>query len=122
MEGNASLTLLVDNKPNYRGRYKRALWGGASRSSMFEWELFDTINCIYLPPLRDAEAKLREGKSSRLARLLKKLNKKSLKESRDKNEPHPLEKKVQEFNVDLASDPNESIAKTNLLVIDWSKR
>lgn len=118
LEGNASLTLLVDNKPNFRGLYKRALWGGASRSSMFEWELFDTINCIYLPPLRDAEAKLREGKSSRLARLLKKLNKKSLKEYRDKNEPHPLEKKVQDFNVDLASDPNESIAKTNKLISD----
>lgn len=31
MDGNASLTLLVDNKPNHRGRYKRTLWGGEGR-------------------------------------------------------------------------------------------
>lgn len=59
----ASLTLQADNKENRRGRYKRLLWGGASRNSIFEWELLDTINCIYLPPLRDAEAKLREGRA-----------------------------------------------------------
>jgi putative ATP-dependent endonuclease of the OLD family len=73
VNGDASLTLLVDNKQNHRGHYKRTLWGGASQGSMFEWELFDSINCVYLPPLRDAEARLSEGRSSRLARLLKNL-------------------------------------------------
>src|SRR5208337_368853 len=29
LEGHASVTLLVDNKPNHLGRYKRVVWGGA---------------------------------------------------------------------------------------------
>jgi len=118
LDGHASVTLLVDNKPNHMGRYKRAVWGGASRSSIFEWELFDTINCVYLPPLRDAEAKLREGKSSRLARLLKNLNKKTLRDARNANDLHPLEKKVRQFNIDLANDTTESISKANNLIRD----
>lgn len=116
LEGHASLTLVVDNKPNYAGRYKRFLWGGASRSSILERELFDAINCVYLPPLRDAEAKLREGKASRLARLLRKLNKRSLKEAKLNNEPHPLEKKVRDFNAQLSGDDSESISKANSLI------
>jgi putative ATP-dependent endonuclease of the OLD family len=116
LDGRASVTLLIDDKPNHLGRYKRALWGGASRSSIFEWELFDTINCVYLPPLRDAEAKLREGKASRLARLLKNLNKKSLKKARNANDLHPLEKKIQQFNAELANDSSETIAKANSLI------
>jgi len=117
-DGRASVTLLVDNKPNHLGRYKRVVWGGASRSSTFEWDLFDTINCVYLPPLRDAEAKLREGKSSRLARLLKNLNKKELKQARIANKPHPLEEQVGKFNAILAADKNKSIAKANILIRD----
>ena len=110
----ATLTLQVENKLNPRGRFKWDHWGGASRSSMFEKELFDTIHCIYLPPLRDAEAKLREGKGSRLARLLRNLNKKALKKAQDDNKPHPLEKDVKNFNENLAQD--ESIRKANNLI------
>jgi hypothetical protein len=54
--------------------------------------------CIYLPPLRDAEEKLTDGRQSRLSKLLKALSKKELLESQDKKEPHPLEKRVAEFN------------------------
>ncbi|MBI9019204.1 MAG: AAA family ATPase [Phycisphaerae bacterium] len=121
IEGNASLTLQVDNKTNSKGRYRPLLWGGASRVSMFEKELFDAIDCVYLPPLRDAASKLREGKSSRLARLLKNINKKSLKEARDKNEAHSLEKKVKEFNGALAGSDDESIKKANDLIKDRLK-
>jgi len=116
MDGNASLTLLVDNKPNPRGRYKRTLWGGASQASMFEWELFDTINCVYLPPLRDAEARLSEGKSSRLARLLKNLQHQAIQEAKQKGEPLPLEKEVHEFNEQLSSDKDGAIAQANKLI------
>ncbi len=116
IEGNATLTLQVDNKTNNKGRYKPLLWGGASRSSMFEKELFDAIDCVYLPPLRDAEAKLREGKSSRLARLLKHLNKQSIKEAREKNELHSLEKRVKDFNDELAKDDKESISEASNLI------
>lgn len=100
----ASLTLHADNKENRRGKYKRILWGGASRNSIFEWELLDTINCIYLPPLRDAEAKLREGKGSRLARLIKNLNRQALKVAKESGVSHELENKVNAFNEELAKE------------------
>lgn len=109
---HASLTFHADNKTNQRGHYKWVRWGGASRSSIFETDLFDTINCIYLPPLRDAEAKLREGKGSRLARLLKNLNKVQLKSG----DTHPLEDKVKKFNEELAEDEDETIFKANKLI------
>lgn len=116
LNGQASLTLLVDNKQNRYGRYKRALWGGASRSSMFERELFETINCIYLPPLRDALSKLQEGRGSRLARLLRNLNSKTLNEAKQKDELHPLEKEVRDFNEKLATASGESIDRANELI------
>jgi predicted ATP-dependent endonuclease of OLD family len=84
---------------------------------MFEKELFESIHCIYLPPLRDAEAKLREGRGSRLARLLLNLNKKDLIERQKLNEPHPLEEKVRDFNKKL-SDEDETIGKANKLIQD----
>ncbi len=114
--GNATLTLLVDNKQNSKGRYKPVLWGGASRASMFERELFDMIDCVYLPPLRDAEARLREGKSSRLARLLKNLNRQVLQAPGGKREPHPLETKVRRFNKHLSSVKDEHISEANDLI------
>ncbi len=116
INGNASLTLLVDNKPNPRGRYKRTIWGGASQASMFEWELFDAINCVYLPPLRDAEARLSEGKSSRLARLLKNLQRQAIQEAKRKGKPLPLEEEVHKFNEQLSSDKDGAIAQANTLI------
>jgi predicted ATP-dependent endonuclease of OLD family len=112
--GNATLTVQVDNKLTPRGRFKWESWGGASRSSMFERELFETIHCIYLPPLRDAEAKLSEGKGSRLARLLRNLNKRDLKKAQDENKLHSLEEEVKGFNEKLTGQ--DSIKKANLLI------
>lgn len=112
IHGRATLTLLVENKQNSRGRFKRLLWGGASRASMFEGELFDKIDCIYLPPLRDAEAKLREGRSSRLARLLKNMSTRT--HGRDADDP--IVAKVESFNKEIASDSNLSIVKANMLI------
>lgn len=110
----AKLTLQVENKITAQGRYKRTVFGGVSKNSIFEWELLDTIHCVYLPPLRDAEAKLREGKGSRLARLLKNLNKHELQKAKDNNSLHPLEEKVSNFNKDLTSDI--TISDTNELI------
>ena len=64
----ATLSLQVENKLTPRGRYKRTLWGGASSSTVFEWDLMDTINCAYLPPLRDAEARLGKCRHASAAR------------------------------------------------------
>lgn len=113
----ASLTLHSSNKENRRGTYKRMLWGGESTNSIFEWELLDTVNCIYLPPLRDAEAKLREGKGSRLAKLLKNLNRQALKAAKESNVPHELENKVNTFNKDLVR--KGAIAEAQGLIREW---
>ena len=110
----AKLVLQVDNKANNRGRYWKSYWGGASRDSMFENELFDTINCIYLPPLRDAEAALRPGRNSRLARLLVKLNEQAADEVDENGEQLSLEQKVNEFNQQLSDD--ETISTANDLI------
>ncbi len=106
----AILTLHVQNKTTPRGRFKWELWGGVSRSSMFEKELFETIHCIYLPPLRDAEAKLREGRGSRLSRLLRTLNKKML----DKEEDHPLVVTAKDYNKNLSE--KDTIIDANRLI------
>jgi putative ATP-dependent endonuclease of OLD family len=90
----AYLNLKVDNKETPRGKYKRVIWGGESVSSIFEWELMDTLACIYLPPLRDANKKLEAYKGSRLSRLFR--------NDKPKNgEVHELEEKVQELNDEL---------------------
>jgi predicted ATP-dependent endonuclease of OLD family len=115
-ENQARLTLLIDNKQNNHGRYIRRMWGGASQSSFFERELLDCIHCIYLPPLRDAEAKLREGKGSRLARLIINLNKKEIAEARKNNDSHPLEEEVNSFYNRVAVDEKGAISKANELI------
>lgn len=68
---DAELHLEVEKNPNNKGYYKKNIWGGKSKASAFEEETFDYIDAIYLPALRDAEEKLKNGKRSRLALLLK---------------------------------------------------
>lgn len=69
---NAQLHLRISENASKPGSVKRRYWGGQSMSSIFEEDTFDRVECIYLPPLRDAEAKLSAGKRSRLTPLLKK--------------------------------------------------
>lgn len=69
---NAHLHLHITENPNKPGSLRRKYWGGESTASIFEEDTFDRVQCIYLPPLRDAESKLSAGKRSRLAWLLKK--------------------------------------------------
>jgi putative ATP-dependent endonuclease of the OLD family len=102
----ASLSLVIENKQNDRGRFKRTIWGGASSSAAFEWPLLDAVDCIYLPPLRDAEDKLGAYKGSRLARVLK-----NLKGDQQPGSPHPLEKKATAFNDELLKE--DAIKKAN---------
>lgn len=107
----AILNLVIENRENERGKFKKNCWGGDSSTALFEWDLLDAISCIYLPPLRNAEEKLGASRGSRLARVLKNL----------KQEPaggalHPLEKSATEFNQKLLNEQtiktaNESIRK-----------
>lgn len=69
---DAQLHLRISENESKPGNAKRKYWGGESMSSIFEEDTFDRVECIYLPPLRDAEAKLSAGKRSRLTPLLKK--------------------------------------------------
>lgn len=115
--GKASLNLQIENN-EIRGRYRRALWGGKSRTTAFEPETIDLIHCIYLPPLRDAESKLVNGRQSRLSKLLKALSKKEIEKFRKNGEQHPLEERVIEFNRELAESDEFGIKKANKLIIN----
>lgn len=91
----ALLHLEVNSNPTRKGYYKKEIWGGKSKSSIFEEETFECIDCIYLPPLRDAEEKLTNGKRSRLAQLLRK----QYGDQKDK-----LVKSVKDFNDQITSN------------------
>ncbi len=97
----AKLNLEVDSNPNRKGYFRKNIWGGASKSSAFEEETFDCIDCIYLPPLRDAEEKLSNGKKSRLATLLKH-------QYKDKNDEKTLVEKVSEFNNKITTNEDNN--------------
>lgn len=114
---NVFLNLEVLNK-ELRGRFKKSFWGGNSKSSQFDIELFDKIHCIYLPPLRDAESKLVNGRQSRLSKLLKFIEAEKIKSCKKAKEQHPLEKKFKEFNQSLIDDKDSSIKKANELIAD----
>ncbi|KKX62374.1 ATP-dependent nuclease [Pseudomonas putida] len=110
---DAVLNLTVLNR-EIRGRYSQELWGGAIRTGIFNQQTLDLIHCIYLPPLRDAEQKLREGRQSRLSRLMKALCKDQLQECAKSGTLHPLEVKVADFNSQLADEQN--IKRANALI------
>lgn len=112
---SALLNLQVENK-EVRGRYKKIVWGGAARGAQFDPELIDLIQCVYLPPLRDAESKLKNGRMSRLSKLLKAINRKELKECRKEQKLHPLEEKIKDFNETLSKDDELSIKRANELI------
>ena len=119
-DNTASLTLTAERPAGNGRRLKRTLWGGASSSSMFEWELMESIDCVYLPPLRDAEARLREGRGSRLAKLLRNLNRKELRDAR-KAEPQervPLEQELDRLHTKVAGDESSAPSVANKQIED----
>ncbi|MCQ2996549.1 AAA family ATPase [Pseudomonas syringae] len=105
----AVLNLTVSNR-EIRGRFLQDLWGGAIRTGVFNHQSLDLIHCIYLPPLRDAEQKLREGRQSRLSRLIKALCKDQLQACAKSQTLHPLEAKVADFNAQLAQEQDIKLA------------
>ena len=111
---NAVLNIDIAKKQDRRHNYKRVVWGGEASNSVFEWEILNDIQCVYLPALRDAEKKLKAGRGSRLARLLINLSQKTLEEKRKAGELMDIEQDVNNFNAELAKKPN--IAKANELI------
>ena len=104
---NAQLHLEVDSKPNRKGYYKKSIWGGVSKASAFEEETFECIDCVYLPPLRDAVEKLTNGRKSRLATLLKH-------QYESEDDEKRLVEKVNKFNEDITNNKDgeyEEISK-----------
>ncbi len=113
-EFNAILNIEIEKKLDKRNKFKRIIWGGYSSTSSFEWEPLNDIQCVYLPPLRDAEKKLRATRGSRLARLLINLSNKDLENSRKAGKLLEIEKSVNSFNENLLND--ENIKKANELI------
>lgn len=111
---NAVLNIDIAKKQDRRHNYKRAVWGGEASNSVFEWEILNDIQCVYLPALRDAEKKLKASRGSRLARLLINLSQKTLEEKRKAGELMDIEQDVNDFNAELAKKPD--IAKANELI------
>lgn len=93
-EFNAHLHLKISENKSRPDTYKRKFWGGRTEMGAFEEDAFDKIECVYLPPLRDAEAKLSGGRRSRLAYVLKR--------QYEETESKALENKVKEFNSSIA--------------------
>lgn len=109
----AYLNKRIDNKPNTRGRFDHTTWGGESLVGIFEWELVNSISCIFLPPLRDAESKLEAYRGSRLSRLFRK-------DKPKKGDPkHVIEQKVEDFNTELLKD--ETIKNVNSAIKKYLK-
>tara|TARA_B100000378_G_scaffold277892_1_gene279373 strand:- start:2578 stop:4443 length:1866 start_codon:yes stop_codon:yes gene_type:complete len=109
----AYLNKKIDNTPNNRWRFDHKTWGGESMAGIFEWELVNSISCIYLPPLRDAQSKLEAFRGSRLSRLFKK-------EKPKKGEPkHKIELEFEDFNNKLLEDP--TIAAVNNAIKKYLK-
>jgi len=103
----AQLNLEANTEEDSRGRMRKNMWGGSSKKGLFEWELLNCINCIYLPPLRNAEEKMNSYRGSRLARLLTKIN--------DLNDDdNQLVETVRRQNEELLQDP--LIKNTNGLI------
>jgi len=103
----AELHLEATNNEDSRGRIRKNVWGGSSKKGIFEWELVNCINCVYLPPLRNAEEKMNSYRGSRLARLLTKINDLG-------DDTTGLEKTVERQNKELLQDP--LIKNTNALI------
>ncbi|MHB9351654.1 ATP-dependent nuclease [Pseudomonas amygdali] len=113
----AKLTFEASNQES-RGRFKHHTYAGHEYTKAFESETLDYVHCIYLPPLRDAETKLREGRQSRLARLMKALCRKDLAAARKAQIPHPLEEHVGNFNRELSQNEKFAIKLANQRIAD----
>lgn len=108
----AKLTFTALNQES-RGRFKHHTYAGHEYTKAFETEKLDYVHCVYLPPLRDAEIKLREGRQSRLARLLKALCRKDIDTARKARVLHPLEQHVGDFNRELSESDKFAIKAAN---------
>lgn len=111
---DAKLNLEIQHTTNIRNVYKQNRWGGKSSGSIFDWEPLNDIQCVYLPPLRDAERALRSGRGSRLSRLIANLSEDKLKELRGHSKLMPLEEDFNSFN-SAVSQEEEIIHAKNLI-------
>lgn len=110
----AKLNIEIQHTLNMRNHYKQRRWGGVSSNSIFDWEPLNSIQCVYLPALRDAERSLKSGRGSRLARLIANLSADDLKDKRNKSELMPLEKDLRDFNESAGKE--KEITRANELI------
>lgn len=110
----AKLNCNIQRKYDSRFKLKKKIWGGESSNSIFEWEILNEIQCVYLPPLRDAETELKSKRGSRLARLLINLSKGDLNDVREEGAVLDIEQDMIDFNDKLKD--NARIRKANDLI------
>lgn len=113
-EFNAKLNCNIQRKYDNRFKLKKKIWGGESSNSIFEWEILNDIQCVYLPPLRDADKELRSKRGSRLARLLINLSKNDLNAVRESGDVLDIEQDMIDFNRKL--EGNDRIKEANKLI------
>lgn len=111
---NAKLNCNIQRKYDNRFKLKKKIWGGESSNSIFEWEILNDIQCVYLPPLRDADKELRSKRGSRLARLLINLSKSDLNAAREAGDVLDIEQDMLDFNKKL--EGNDRIKEANKLI------
>lgn len=111
---NAKLNCNIQRKYDNRFKLKKKIWGGESSNSIFEWEILNDIQCVYLPPLRDADKELRSKRGSRLARLLINLSKSDLDAAREAGDVLDIEQDMIDFNKKL--EGNDRIKEANKLI------
>ena len=111
---NARLNVEYERHENARGAMKHKRWGGQSSNTIFDWDSLNDIQCVYLPPLRDAARYLRAGRNSRLARFITNLSATELKEKRKAKVKMPLEEEVEAFNKTLTN--KDQIMQANKLI------
>jgi predicted ATP-dependent endonuclease of OLD family len=111
---DARLNCSIQCKYDNRFKLKKKIWGGESSKSIFEWEILNDIQCVYLPPLRDADKELRSKRGSRLARLLINLSRGDINIAREVGEVLDIEQDMIDFNNKL--EGNRRIEKANDLI------
>jgi predicted ATP-dependent endonuclease of OLD family len=112
----AKLNCNIERKYDNRYKLKKKIWGGEASNSIFEWEILNEIQCVYLPSLRDADKELRSKRGSRLARLLINLSKNDIDSAREEGEVLEIEQDMIAFNKKL--EKNIRIKEANDLIND----
>lgn len=115
----AILNIEISKELDGRKNYKKRIWSSESKSTAFEWELLNDIQCVYLPALRDVEKRMQSYRGSRLSRLILNLTEKERKNKKEQGLKMDLENDLNQFNSTLIN--HIEISKAQTLINDSLK-